>query len=146
MSDTRWSACADATKALVEGYNKINTALEEIADDVEEKHEIKAEARDMASYVNQLETGILTALWHDILHHFHGNSQVLQSADQDLNSAVAIYESLIEFIGKLPGSAPEVQQTAAIKFRMGSFLVIIDCLDAELRKRQRWKKCRILGS
>ena len=36
-----------------------------------------------------------------ILHRFHGSSQVLQSADQDLNTAVAIYESLIEFIGKL---------------------------------------------
>ena len=101
MSDTRLSACADATKALVEGYDEINTALEEIADDVEEKPEIKEEARGMASYMNQLETGILAALWHDILHRFHGNSQVLQSADQDLNSAVAIYESLIEFIGKL---------------------------------------------
>ena len=29
---------------------------------------------------------------------------------------------------------PEVQQTPADKFRTGSFLVI-DCLDAELRKR-----------
>ena len=27
MSDTRWSAHADATKALVEGYDEINTAL-----------------------------------------------------------------------------------------------------------------------
>ena len=39
-----------------------------------------------------------------ILHRFHGSSQVLQSADhgdQDLNTTVAIYEFLIEFIGKL---------------------------------------------
>ena len=34
-----------------------------------------------------------------------------------------------------PGSASEVQQTPADTFRTGSFLVIIDCLDAELRKR-----------
>ena len=33
------------------------------------------------------------------------------------------------------GSALEEQQTAADKFRTGSFLVIIDCLDAVLRKR-----------
>ena len=75
--------------------------MEEIADDDEEESEIKAEACGMAYYMNQLETGILAALWRDILHRFHGNSQVLQSADKDLNSAVAIYESLIEFIGKL---------------------------------------------
>ncbi|CAB3989665.1 zinc finger MYM-type 1-like [Paramuricea clavata] len=48
--------------------------------------------------MNQLETGILAALWHHILHRFHANSQALQSADQDLNSAVAIYESLMDFI------------------------------------------------
>ena len=51
--------------------------------------------------MNQLETGIVAALWHDILHPFHGNSQVLQSADQNLNSAVAVYECLIKFIRKL---------------------------------------------
>ena len=33
MSDTQWSACADATKALFMGYNEINAALEEIAGD-----------------------------------------------------------------------------------------------------------------
>ncbi|CAB4019207.1 zinc finger MYM-type 1-like, partial [Paramuricea clavata] len=121
--------------------------------------------------MNQLETGILAALWHHILHRFHTNSQALQSADQDLNSAVAIYESLMDFIGKQrprfekfeaegkklgqcdqyvgeekrvckrnrhydePGSAPEVSQTPANKFRMDTFLVIIDKIDAELRKR-----------
>ena len=106
-----------------------------------------------------------------ILHRFHGSSQVLQSADQDLNTAVAIYEFLIEFIGKLrtrfeefeakgkklsecdhysqdvrrvrprnhrydkPGTAPELTQTPVDKFRTGSFLVIIDNVDVELKKR-----------
>ena len=171
MSDTRWSARADATKALVEGYDEINAALEEIADDVEENPDTREEARGLASYMNRLETGILAAVWHHILHRFHENSQVLQSADQDLNSAVAIYESLIEFISKMrerfeefeakgkklcecnhfvednkrvrqrnrrydePGSAPELPQTPADKFRTGTFLVIIDSLDAGLRKR-----------
>ena len=50
--------------------------------------------------MNQLETGILATLWHHILLCFHANSQALQSADQDPNSAVAIYELLIDFIGK----------------------------------------------
>ena len=36
-----------------------------------------------------------------ILHRFHGSSQVLQSADEDFNTAVAIYEFLVEFIGYL---------------------------------------------
>ena len=95
---------------------------------------------------------------------------MLESADQDLNTAVAIYEFLIEFIWKLrtrfeefeakgkklsecdhysqdirrvrqrnhrydePGTAPELTQTPVDKFRTGSFLVIIDNVDAELKK------------
>ena len=96
---------------------------------------------------------------------------MLQLADQDLNTAVAIYEFLIEFIGKLrtrfeefelkkgknlsecdhysqdvrrlhqrnhrydePGTAPELTQTPVDKFRTGTFLVIIDNVDAELKK------------
>ena len=100
MSDTRWSARADATKALVEPYDNINDALVEIAGNEEEKAETREEARGLAAKMNQLETGILATLWHHILHRFHANTQALQSANQDLNSAVAIYESLIDFIGK----------------------------------------------
>ncbi|KAJ8042034.1 hypothetical protein HOLleu_12999 [Holothuria leucospilota] len=51
--------------------------------------------------MNRLETGILTVLWHHILHRIHGSSQVLQSSSQDLNTAVAIYQSLLEFIRKM---------------------------------------------
>ena len=43
MSDTRWSARADATKALVEGYDEINDALVEIAGNEEEKAETREE-------------------------------------------------------------------------------------------------------
>lgn len=59
MSDTRWSARADDTKALVMGYIEINAALEEIADDVEQKADTRQVARGLASYMNRLETGIL---------------------------------------------------------------------------------------
>ena len=100
MLDTCWSARADATKALVEGYEENNDALVEMAGNEEEKAETREEARGLAAKINKLETGILATLLHHILHRFHANSQALQTADQDLNSAVAIYESLIDFIGK----------------------------------------------
>ncbi|XP_046862046.1 zinc finger MYM-type protein 1-like [Xenia sp. Carnegie-2017] len=171
MSDTRWSARADATKALVIGYEEINAALDEIHDDEDEKPEAKNEANSLASDMAQLEIGILAALWHQIWQRFQRTSQILQLADQDLNTAVALYESLIEFVLSLrtrfeefeakgkelsecdqykeeikcvrkrnrrndePGSAPDLLQIPADKFRTGTFLVIIDSLDAELRKR-----------
>ncbi|XP_028404014.1 uncharacterized protein LOC114526629 [Dendronephthya gigantea] len=101
MSDTRWFARADATKALVDGYDEICDALLELAGDMEQKAATREEARGYVDIMNRLETGILAVLWYHILHRFHGSSQVLQSAEQDLNSAVAIYESLADFIRKL---------------------------------------------
>ena len=72
----------------------------EIVGNEEEKAETREEARGLAAEMNQLKTGILATLSHHIVHRFYANSQALQSTDQDLNSAVAIYESLIDFIGK----------------------------------------------
>ncbi|XP_046864356.1 uncharacterized protein LOC124458372 [Xenia sp. Carnegie-2017] len=85
-------------KALVIGYEEINAALDEIHDDQDEKPEAKNEANSLASDMAQLEIGILAALWHQILQRFQRTSQILQLADQDLNTAVALYESLIEFV------------------------------------------------
>ena len=49
MLDTRWSARADATKALVKGYDEINDALVEIAANEEEKAETREEARGLVA-------------------------------------------------------------------------------------------------
>ena len=101
LSDTRWSARTDATKALVHGYGTINAALEALADNTEQKAVTRQEARGLADYMNRLETGMLAAVWNRILDRFHNCSLALQSADQDLNTAVGIYESLIVFTGSL---------------------------------------------
>lgn len=58
----------------MKGYDAINDALEGIAADIEEKAGTRQEARGLASYMNRLETGILAAVWHQILHRFHGSS------------------------------------------------------------------------
>ena len=149
-----------AVKAVVKGYEEIKAGLKEIA------------AKEALNHASNMETGILTLVWHRILKRFNSNSQLLQSADQDINSAAAIYESLEEYVknmrpkfeqleaeGKLlsgcehyedemkrnrqrnhrydePGSALEVELTPADKFRTATFLVIIDYLVAELKKRK----------
>jgi hypothetical protein len=94
LSDIHWSAHAAAVKAVVKGYEEIKAGLKEIAADPELKVDTRKEALNHASNMDRLETGILTLVWHRILKHFNSNSQLLQSADQDINSAAAIYESL----------------------------------------------------
>ena len=60
LSDTRWSARADATKALHQSYLSIKKALEEMSDNVEQKAECRNQARGLASTKDKLETGVLT--------------------------------------------------------------------------------------
>jgi hypothetical protein len=41
LSETRWSCRADATKAIVHGYEKIKVALADISQDQEQKDVVK---------------------------------------------------------------------------------------------------------
>ncbi|XP_046856041.1 uncharacterized protein LOC124449135 [Xenia sp. Carnegie-2017] len=140
MSDTRWSARVDATKALVKGYDEINDALVEITDDEEEKPETREEARGLAAKKNQLETRILAVLWHHILHRFHANSQALHSANQDLNSTVAIYEFLMDFISKQRARFEEFEAQGKKLSQCDHYV------GDEKRVRQRNRRCDESGS
>ena len=87
---------------------------------------------------------MLTVLWNQVLQRAS-----LQSADQDLNTACAIYQSLrVVLVQKLrptyaavecdgSGSQPDGAMTAADMFRVSAFTVIIDSLVAALQKRSQ---------
>ncbi|CAB4013453.1 zinc finger MYM-type 1-like [Paramuricea clavata] len=110
LSDTRWSAHAAAVKDVVKGYEEIKAGLKEIAADAEQKGDTRKEALNHASNMDHLETGILTLVCHHVLKRFNSNSQLLQSADQDINSAAAIYESLEEYVKNM---RPKFEQLEA---------------------------------
>ena len=97
-STTRWSCRAEATKALKYGYQQIKGALEEMASDTNEKGCVRCEAEGLAKRLNQLETGIYTVFWNDILQRVNATNQGLQCAKLDLNTAVASLSSLKTFI------------------------------------------------
>lgn len=98
VTTTRWSCRADATKALKLGYHQIKTALEQISDDVEEKACVRCEAEGLVARLNQLETGIYTVFWNDILQRVDATNRTLQSSKLDLNTAVASLTSLKDFV------------------------------------------------
>ena len=56
LSHTRWSAHADAVKALVLGYTDIAEVLDEIANDVNEKGETCNTALGLCDRMFKLET------------------------------------------------------------------------------------------
>ena len=47
LSDTQWSACAEATKALSEGYDNIRAALIHIVQDPEQRADTQQEANGL---------------------------------------------------------------------------------------------------
>jgi hypothetical protein len=86
--------------------------LKNIADDAEQKSECRLEARGLYSNFNKLETGILALFWNDVLQQFQKCSSTLQSADQDLNTSCALWESLTAFIFTLRTGYNEIEEKA----------------------------------
>ena len=62
LSKTKWSARADAAKALQLSYREIKNALENIRDNACERADIKREADSLVKKLNQLDFRILTEI------------------------------------------------------------------------------------
>lgn len=100
LSDTRWSARKEAVKALSDGYEFIANALKEIGDDPHQKADCRSEAIGLFRRMEDLEMAVMTGFWADILAHFDAVSKTLQSSTMDLNSAVLLFDSLIDFVSR----------------------------------------------
>ena len=171
LSETRWSARADAVKALYVGYNCIKTALLDITSDNAQNGTTRHDADCLASSMDNLENAFLSDLWNVILTRYNDTSVQLQSTKCDLELAIDLMESLDSFTNDLrnrfdefearaidtsgtadylslvsrsqkrntryddsTGSA-EVRLTGRDKFRIETFMVVIDQLQSSLRKR-----------
>lgn len=98
LSETRWSARADATSALLKGFTEIRLALCTMRDAVDEKMEVRKEAEGLARRMDTLELGIMTSLWAAVMERFNKTSMFLQGAQLDLNTAVKLLTSLVDYV------------------------------------------------
>ncbi|XP_045025610.1 zinc finger MYM-type protein 1-like [Daphnia magna] len=62
LSDTRWSARADAVTALFNGYSEIQQALNKIAEDQKEQRATSHEAESLSNKMDKLETAFLSGV------------------------------------------------------------------------------------
>lgn len=86
LSDTRWSARADATYAITNSFHAIKDSLNKIAENKLQKSDCRQRARGILATMEKLETGIMIILWNQILQRFQMTSASLQSGDQDLEA------------------------------------------------------------
>jgi len=64
LSDTRWSARADAVKALCAGYNCIKTALMDITSDDDQNGTTRHDAKCLAASMGTLENAFMADFWN----------------------------------------------------------------------------------
>ena len=98
VSDTRWSARADATKALAKGYTSIQEALKCIMEDENQKAEARSDAKNLLKRLSSLETAFMAIFWYKILDRFNKVSEHLHKEDMELGTAVQLLASLEEYV------------------------------------------------
>ena len=77
---TRWSAHADATKAFVNGYTKIQQLFDNISEDDKQPQDARLHAGSRSQSMNFLKTGIMAELWYVYLERIHVISCILQDS------------------------------------------------------------------
>ena len=98
LSDTRWEAHANATSALLDGYDAIADALEHLHDDEHEKGHTRRVARDLKNKMEEFEFVFMLELWNDILKRFCQTSKSLQDPKVSLGTCSKLYISLTEYL------------------------------------------------
>uniref|UniRef100_H3A9U5 DUF4371 domain-containing protein n=1 Tax=Latimeria chalumnae TaxID=7897 RepID=H3A9U5_LATCH len=101
LSETCWSAHADAVTDQQKGYDRIKAALDHLSCDDSQKPDTQIEAQGLSKTMEKLEISIMTEIWYTILERFHKTSAKLQDPKMDLNTAVVLLESLHAFINSL---------------------------------------------
>lgn len=112
LSNTRWSARADSTRALHDNYARIMEALQGIASDSEERQDTRNEAAALCAKLARLETALLAIFWDRVLQRFKMTSKELQKRDMDLRTAVGLLESLRTFVSSLRGEFGKYETSA----------------------------------
>lgn len=101
LSDTRWSARADACKALSLGYQCFKKVLQDISNDSGQNSIVKVKAKSLHKNLFKVEVAFLTFFWNDILSLFDKSNKIIQKVNIDLHQVTITYKSIIDYITQL---------------------------------------------
>ncbi|KAI9552608.1 putative zinc finger MYM-type protein 1-like [Daphnia sinensis] len=137
LSQTRWSARADAVIALKEGYPEFKSALIGIAADSTQTPRTRAEANGLIQKFNKLETAVLTVIWATVLERVNKVNKQLQSVAIDLGIVVELYSSLVAFTKEVRDNYDNYEKQAVelVGMEMGSLVYSADECRQRTRKR-----------
>lgn len=104
LSDTRWSARADAVAALKLNYKAIIDIFSAIANDQDEKPITKNEASALLKKMQKFEPALLTTIWCKILERVNATSKALQDPSLNIFTSIELLKSLVSFVQTLRGN------------------------------------------
>ncbi|KAK4300341.1 hypothetical protein Pmani_027458 [Petrolisthes manimaculis] len=136
LSDTRWSARADAVAALSRAHKENINVLEELSSDQNQPAETRAEASGLLKGLKKLETVILLEVWDTVLERFQSASIQLQKSGLSLNTAVTLLDSLLQFVKDLRSQFDDFESKAMAKCDP-SAAYYADTQSQHIRKRKR---------
>ncbi|GBN46869.1 hypothetical protein AVEN_137499-1 [Araneus ventricosus] len=112
ISDTRWSARADAVAALNLNYKEIQKSFIEIGEHANEKPDYKLEAKSLARKFNEYETALLTVIWDKLLQRINSVSKYLQDTQANLLKGSSLLKYLTEFINEVRKNFQDIEAEA----------------------------------
>lgn len=124
LSETRWSAHADAVQPLVEYFSCYASILDYIIDDYTSKPEVRAKAAGIRKTFDKFENTVTLVFWSKMLRRINAASKKLQEKGLDLKSVSEIYASLIDFIESFFQKFDEVEENArkiAVKGNLSTY-------------------------
>ncbi|KAL4085416.1 hypothetical protein QTP88_027275 [Uroleucon formosanum] len=101
LSDTRWSARAEACSSLNTNWNEIILALSNILKNDIEKEVTKSEARGLLNQMDRIETAFMVVFWNKVLERFNATNKKLQTVEIDIESVVCLYNSLHQYVKEM---------------------------------------------
>ncbi|XP_050053669.1 uncharacterized protein LOC126549154 [Aphis gossypii] len=112
LSNTRWSARADACRALYNSWDEIINALVTIKDDIFEKCATRNESNGLYNQMQKLETSFMVIFWNYILERFNASNKQLQCVEIGNDKVSQIYTSLINLVKKTRDNFNEYETKA----------------------------------
>ncbi|KZS09232.1 Uncharacterized protein APZ42_026597 [Daphnia magna] len=94
----RWSARADAVKALSFGYTKIQDALKKLLEDLQQTPYTRHQAKSLFDHMLFCETAIMTRLWNSVMERFNIllTTEVRSYIAEYLDNPSTYYDALVE--------------------------------------------------
>jgi len=130
LAETRWSARADATKALALNYTEVIKTLIAIANNPATKPEAVNKASALVKSLKSLETALMCTIWNEILQKMNIVSKALQEVGIEICVVVTLMNSLVNNLENMRDSFEDYEQQAKM-------LVTLEYKESTRRKRQR---------